>query len=146
MTKQEQKKIRDKYSNEQQDLVNLRSESKLASTIESWGNIDLSQNDFIFVEEPSNLGIYRKKISQGVFFKSSNQDEEKPNFIFFNIGGLSHNEISSMEKLIAEKRFAQNLIIGTDKIITSNEYLEALKNITSNSNNIDASDIELRVK
>ena len=144
MTKQELKKVKEKISNEN-DLVCLRSEPKLVSTVESWGNIELKNDDFPFVDEPKNKGIFRKKISTGVFFNSANQDEEKPNFILFNIGGLSHNEISSMEKLTIDKKFSQNLIIGTDKIITANEYVDAIKNL-SNSSSLDVSDVELRYK
>jgi len=146
MNKQELKKVKDKLANEN-DLVTLRSEPKLVSTVESWGNIELSNNDFSFVDEPKNLGIFRKKVSTGVFFNSASQDEEKPNFILFNIGGLSHNEISSMEKLMIDKRFNQNLIIGTDKIITANEYLEAIQNLSNSSSAaVDVSDVELRYK
>jgi len=144
MTKQELKKVKDKLSLDN-DLVNLRSEPKIVSTVESWGNIDLSSNEFNFVEDPKNLGIFRKKVSTGVFFNSANQDDEKPNFIYFNIGGLSHNEIASMEKLMVDKRFTQNLIIGTDKIITANEYLDSIKNM-SNAASVELSDVELRYK
>ena len=57
----ELKKVKDKLANEN-DLVTLRSEPKLVSTVESWGNIELSNNDFSFVDEPKNLGIFRKKV------------------------------------------------------------------------------------
>lgn len=144
MTKQEAKKVQDKLKLEN-DLVNVRSQPKIVSTVESWGNIELNNSDYCFVEEPKNLGIFRKKVSTGVFFSSSAQNEEKPNFILFNIGGLAHNEISSMEKLIVDKRFTQNLIIGTDKIITAKDYLESIKNI-GNSSAVDVSDVELRYK
>ena len=131
-------------------MQNLRLEPKLVSTLENWGNIELNNSEFSFVEEPKNLGIFRKKVSTGVFFNSANQDEEKPNLIYFNIGGLSHNEISSMEKLVVDKRFTQNLIIGTDKIITPNEYLDGIKNLSNSQNrdkrDADESDVELRFK
>lgn len=144
MTKQELKKVKDKLASDS-DLMTLRSEPKIVSTVEHWGNIDLSSNEFIFVEDPKNLGIFRKKVSTGVFFNSANQDDEKPNFIYFNIGGLSHNEIASMEKLIVDKRFTQNLIIGTDSIITANEYLDSIKNMSSASS-VDLSEVELKYK
>jgi len=126
------------------DLVGLRSNPKLETLVENWSNLDLSTSEYAFIEEPKNLGVYRKKISTGVFFNNANSDEEKPNFILFNIGGLSHNEISAMEKLVQDKKVSQNLIIGTDKIVTANEYVDAIKSLPSQS--LDSTEIELRYK
>lgn len=126
------------------DLVGLRSNPKLETLVENWSNLDLSSTEFPFLEEPKNLGVYRKKISTGVFFSNANNDEEKPNFILFNIGGLSHNEISAIEKLVQDKKVTQNLILGTDKIVTANEYVNAIKSLPSQS--LDSTEVELRYK
>jgi len=126
------------------DLVGLRSNPKLETLVENWSNLELSTSEYPFLEEPKNLGVYRKKISTGVIFKNSNSEEEKPNFILFNIGGLSHNEISAIEKLIQDKKVTQNLILGTDKICTANEFVNAIKNLPSQS--LDSTEIELRYK
>lgn len=112
--------------------------------MESWSNLELATVNYPFVEEPRNLGDYRKKISTGVLFNNANSDEEKPNFILFNIGGLSHNEIASIEKLTSDKKVTQNLILGTDKIITANDYINAIKNLPSQG--LDVTDVDLRYK
>ncbi len=141
-SKQEIKKIKEK--NNEMDLVGLRSNPKLETLVENWSNLDLSSQEYPFIEEPKNLGVYRKKISTGVFFGNANSEEEKPNFILFNIGGLSHNEISAIEKLVQDKKVTQNLIIGTDKIITATEYVNAIKSLPSQS--LDATEVDLRYK
>ena len=141
-SKQEIKKIKEK--NNEMDLVGLRSNPKLETLVENWSNLDLSSQEYPFIEEPKNLGVYRKKISTGVFFGNANNEEEKPNFILFNIGGLSHNEISAIEKLVQDKKVTQNLIIGTDKIITATEYVNAIKSLPSQS--LDATEVDLRYK
>lgn len=127
------------------ELVGLRSSPKLETLVESWSNLDLSSTEYPFIEEPRNLGVYKKKIATGIFLRSNNNtEEEKPNFILFNIGGLSHNEISAVEKLTQEKKVSQNLILGTDKIVTAVEYVNALKNLPAQS--LDQTEIELRYK
>lgn len=142
-SKQEIKKSKEK--NNEMEFVGLRSKPKLESLVENWSNLELSPSEYPFIEEPKNLGVYRKKLATGVFIKSNNNsDEEKPNFILFNIGGLSHNEITVLEKLSQDKKISQNLIIGTDKIITANDYVNAIKNLPVQS--LDQGQIELKYK
>jgi len=127
------------------DLVGLRSNPKLETLVENWSNLDLSSTEYPFIEEPKNLGVYRKKITTGILFNNNNNNnEEKPNFILFNIGGLSHNEISAIEKLTQDKKVTQNLIIGTDMVCTANAYVNAIKNLPGQS--LDYTEIELRYK
>ncbi len=127
------------------ELVGLRSSPKLETLVESWSNLELSSTEYPFIDEPKNLGVYRKKVATGIFIRSNNNaEEEKPNFILFNIGGLSHNEISALEKLIQDKKVSQNLILGSDKIVTASEYVNALKGLPPQS--LDQTEIELRYK
>jgi hypothetical protein len=139
-SKQEIKKIKEK--NNEMDLVGLRSNPKLETLVENWSNLDLSSAEYPFIEEPKNLGVYRKKITTSTFFNNNNDDEEKPNFILFNIGGLSHNEISAIEKLTQDKKVTQNLIIGTDMVCTADAYINAIRNLPRQL--LDSTDIELK--
>ena len=97
--------------------------------IENWSNLELSKKEFPFIEEPFNLGVYSNILEKPLLFNTINNDEEKSNFIFFNVGGLCHNEIASIDKLVNDKKVNQNLILGTDKIIRPQEYVDAIKNL-----------------
>ena len=49
--------------------------------------------------------------------------------IVFNIGGLSHNEIASLEKLQKNNVVNHRIYIGTTCILNASEYINQLKQI-----------------
>ena len=57
--------------------------------------------------------------------------ENKP-LILFNIGGLSYNEISSIERMQKSNNMSSKFYIGTTCIISASEYINQLRNINNN--------------
>ena len=49
--------------------------------------------------------------------------------IIFNIGGLAHNEIASLEKLQNSNVLNHRIYIGSTDIINASEYMKQLRDI-----------------
>ena len=49
--------------------------------------------------------------------------------VIFNIGGLAHNEIASLEKLQKSNVVNHRIYIGTTSIMNASEYINQLKQI-----------------
>ena len=82
------------------------------------------------------------------------EEEELPYLILFVIGGISHNEICALETLYQQRALNHHLIIGSTTIMTANQYVEQLKDLSSpidvtgniepkNFKSVDGSDVEL---
>lgn len=131
----------------------LRSSPKIEGIVESCSKYELSRSDFPFVEEPKNLPNVKVKnyqVSSNLFGGGDGEEDEQPYLIVFVLGGLSHNEICSLERLSSEKRVNHHLVLGSTSIITANQYLEQLKQLSlpseSLEKNLDLTDIELGTK
>jgi len=134
----------------------LRSSPKLEGIVEQCSKYELSRTDFPFVEEPKGLVPVKMKNYQvnNNVFGGDNEEDDEPYLIVFVLGGISHNEICSMEKLKEEKKISHHLVIASTSIMTASSYVDQLKDLTVphdyNGNNlstqqqkIDVTDIEL---
>ena len=78
--------------------------------------------------------------------------------IVFNIGGISHNEIASLNNLVKDGRIGFKLVIGSTGIYNADEYIKDLismndeKKLIGDNNRessvskvIEPKDIELQV-
>lgn len=136
----------------------MRSSPKIEGTVELCSRYELSKSEFPFVEEPKNLpsvGAKRYGINTGIFGGADDEqdDQDNVNLIVFTIGGMSHNEISALERLVLDKRVNHRLIIGSTSIITAKDYIEQLKNLSLPYQNdpnapmrkVDSTDIALEI-
>lgn len=136
----------------------LRSEPKIVSVVESCSKYNLKTSEFIFIGEDltknqgfSHVNIYNKGSNSNFNAKFK---EKSPNLILFALGGLGHNEISALEIAKEEGLIKHNLIIGSDFIMSPQEYVKQIQDLTSNNeaeekeiinNSISIDAIELRV-
>jgi hypothetical protein len=134
----------------------LRSSPKLEGIISSCSKLELNKSEFPFIQEPKNLAAPKKKnyyVNNDVL--GNNVDEEElPYLILFVIGGISHNEICALESLYQQRALNHHLIIGSTSIMTANQYIDQLKDLSSpidvagnidmkNNKGLDVTDIEL---
>jgi hypothetical protein len=124
----------------------LRSSPKLSNIIESCSKNELSRVDFPFIgEEPRNVTILKPKNYGGNMFGNDNHgDDEMPYLISFTLGGLAHNEISTMEKLYQDKKLHHQLILGSTSIITATNYLDALRELPLEVEKKEGKKLELK--
>ena len=90
-------------------IINNEYESKLLLTIKKAFKLSLNEKNFPFI----NHSKEEIKLSSECF-----------PLIIFNIGGISYNEIASVQKLSYNKIF-----FGSTNIINANEYINHLKTI-----------------
>ena len=95
--------------NNDQLIINNEYESKLLLTIKKAFKLSLNEKNFPFI----NHSKEEIKLSSECF-----------PLIIFNIGGISYNEIASVQKLSYNKIF-----FGSTNIINANEYINHLKTI-----------------
>jgi hypothetical protein len=108
----------------------LRVKNKTAEIVQNSANNNLDLNEFPFIEEPSkNLNKNKKKNKINFLINFENNEFTKPFFIYFNIGGLCHNEISNINALEIENKIGYNIIIGSTGIYTSEEYIKEIEDI-----------------
>ena len=123
----------------------LRVKNKTAEIVQNSANNNLDLIEFPFIEEPSkNLNKNKKKNRINILNNYENNEFNKPFFIYFNLGGLSHNEISNLNALEIENKIGYNIIIGSTGIYTSEEYIKEIEEIEllDNFNEIKIEDIE----
>lgn len=96
-------------TNDDKLIINDEYESKLLLTIKKALKFSLNEKNFPFI----NHSKEEIKLSSESF-----------PLIVFNIGGISYNEIASVQKLSYNKLF-----FGSTSIINANEYINHLKNI-----------------
>ena len=97
---------------------------------------ELPKDLFEYLEPPSNLCFENTKIN---IFKENNikkEEENKQNFILYNIGGLSNYEISSIDKANNIAQFNFNLIYGSNNIYNYEEYFDEIKAYLEGNNGI----------
>ena len=58
-------------------------------------------------------------------------DKNLNSILLFNLGGLSYYEISNIYKGIRNNQFNYNIILGSNKLYNSEEYLEEINNFLS---------------
>lgn len=135
----------------------LRSAPKLEGIVESCSKFILSRTEFPFENEPKTIPNHRLKFQNKIqdigFGSNEEEDEDLPYLIVFVLGGIAHNEIAAIEALSRERRVNHHLIIGGTSILTAEEYLKQLQDLSppsdpSSSNfdggkSVDISDIEL---
>ncbi len=114
----------------------------------------LPNNLFQFVENPENLNLFHKKTYETKLLNNDEEDnnfnDDKPNLILFNIGGISRYEICSIEKGNLNGQFNYNIIIGANNIYNSETFLnevedylngnEGIIQISENNNNNEIAD------
>ena len=133
----------------------LRTKPKIASIVEQCAMNSLNQQEFKFLEDPQNIKSFsnenksEKKFAHNKMLgDSSDEDGEIDNLldirtnklsqllIYFNIGGLSLNEISSIYSLNKESKLPYKIVIGTTGIYSAKQYLEELINLANNNENV----------
>lgn len=140
----------------------LRSSPKIENIVEACSAYELNRSEYPFIEEPKNLPRVRAKtnIKSNAFGGDDGEDSSKPYLIVFSLGGIAHNEICALERLTQEnneKRVYHNLVIGSTSIITAEDYIDNLKdmsapkdvtssNFVADPKSLEMTDIELTVK
>jgi hypothetical protein len=131
LNKSDIKKFKNK--SKQLEYTFLRSSPKLEGIINSCSKLELNKNEFPFIQEPKNLTVPKKKnfyVNNEILGNNSEEDEQ-PYLILFVIGGVSHNEICALENLYQQKALNHHLIIGSTSIMTANQYIEQLRDLSS---------------
>ena len=78
--------------------------------------------------------ISKKEKKAKTIFSKDNDDSNNdcPEYIYFNIGGISHNEITAINNLILENKISYNVIIGSTGIYNAEDYLKELQDLNNN--------------
>jgi len=66
----------------------------------------------------------------------------------FVLGGISHNEICSLEKLSFDKKLNHHLVLGSTSIISAKDFIEQLNNLPGPNDNLAGlklSSIEIKI-
>jgi len=123
----------------------LRSEPKLKALVEKCSEGTLNTEEFPFIEEPKNT---KKKnvVSNNRFGGKNNEEdmEEIPNLYAFVIGGIAHNEISSLENSSLDHKLNHKLFIGSTSIITAKDYINELMRLPSPKKELDIKTLDLK--
>lgn len=64
------------------------------------------------------------------------------------LGGISHNEICSLEKLAFDKKLNHHLVLGSTSIISAKEFIDQLNNLPGPNDNLAGlklSSIEIKI-
>ncbi len=132
--------IRDKVSlvevniSKQMSYSSLRSSPNLTVIVEKASNYILDKDKFPFRNwDKGDLPKVEKKFGTKNLFGGNDNNildtNELEPLIIFNIGGLSHNEIASLEKLQKNNVVNHKIYLGTTSIMNASQYLEQLKQI-----------------
>ncbi len=111
-------------------------EAKLATLVEMLANNVLPIAHFDYLQEPKNKGKKKKK-KIGLLEEANREesDEAPKDFLFlFNFGGISHYEVSSIEKV--GKEIGYQVAIGSNDIFNANEYLKLAGSHVSNKGKV----------
>ena len=132
--------IRDKVSlveaniSKQMSFSSLRSAPNISLIVEQASNYILDKEKFPFRNwDKGELPKFEKKFGTRNLFGGndnniSDMNEMEP-LIVFNIGGLSHNEIASLEKLQKNNVVNHRIYLGSTCIMNASEYIDQLKQI-----------------
>ena len=136
----------------------IRAKNKILSIIEECARNKLNEEEFQYTEEPENIkyktrNIKKKKLNkfEEVSLDTENdldnlKDINKGNLsqllIYFNIGGLSINEITSIRNLSKNNELGFKIVLGSTGIYSSNQYLKELIYLVDNQDNDDVLEIE----
>ena len=108
-------------------------ESKLNTIINLCCKNKLNENYFTFMEDKKK--VFQKSKSKLILndenAKYVEYDENSHSILLFNLGGLSYYEISNIYKGIRNNQFNYNIILGSNKLYNSEEYLEEINNFLS---------------
>ena len=123
---------RNKYKyNTQEEIDNKKDkrflcikESKLTTIIDMCSKNELPKDLFEYLEPPSNIEFMKYNIFQENNLKK--EQENNQNLILYNIGGLSHYEIASIEKANFIGQFNFNIIYGSNYIYNYQEYFNEI--------------------
>ena len=149
------------FTYDKNDLKNMkysviRAKNKIVSIIEDCTRNNLNEEEFQFVEEPENIkyrskGIKKKKLNKFEEvaidpdydidnLKDINKGEISQLLIYFNLGGLSINEISLIRNLSKNNELGFKIILGSTGVYSSNQYLKELISMVDNQDNEDIID------
>ena len=112
----------------------LRSSPTIAVLAEQCSRYVLDKEKYPFLNwDKSEMPKIDKKYGTKNIFGGNDNNltdiSELEPLIVFNIGGLSHNEISALEKLQKNNNLNHRIYIGSTCIFNANEYIDQLKNI-----------------
>ena len=110
-------------------FVGLSSNPKFEILVEKASNFELDLNEFPFKNWSKELfpKIQKKGGTKGLFGGKNddlNENEDLGKLLFFNIGGLSRNEITSIQKLEKNNMVNHKIIIGSTQLYTAKEYIK----------------------
>ena len=111
--------------------------------IEKSANCDLDLDDFPFIDDCSYPKRKRSK-SKVIFGKIDDSvlnNNDTPEYIIFNVGGISHNEITGINNLVIENKIPFNVIVGSTGIYNAEDYLNELKELNENFHNNENEDL-----
>jgi hypothetical protein len=132
--------IRDKVSivgdnvSKNMNYSSLRSSPNISVIVEQASNYLLDKDKFPFRNwDKGEMPKFEKKFGTRNLFGGNDNNltdlASMEPLIVFNIGGLSHNEIASLEKLQKNNVINHRIYIGTTCIMNATEYLNQLKQI-----------------
>ena len=118
-------------------FVGLSSNPKFEILIEKASNFELDLNEFPFKNWSKEFfpKIQKKGGTKGLFGGKNddlNENDDLGKLLFFNIGGLSRNEITSIQKLEKNNLINHKIIIGSTQLYTAKEYIKNLRDIQNN--------------
>ena len=135
----------------------IRAKSKILSIIEDCTRNNLNEFEFTYLENPENIKYRSKTIKKKRFnqfeeiskdaindidnLKDINKEDLSQLLIYFNIGGLSINEITSIRNSFKTNELGFKIILGSTGIYSANQYLKELINMVDNEDNEDIIDI-----
>mgnify|MGYP003295279741 CR=1 FL=1 len=111
-------------------------ECKFATLIHMCANFDLPKSHFEYIQEVKAKKKKKSKvINFGILDEETEEDVKKTNnLFFFNLGGISHAEVSSIEKV--GKEIGYQVAIGSNDIFNANEYLKLAGSHVSNKGKV----------
>ena len=132
--------IRDKVAlvgeniSKQMSYSSLRSAPNISVIVEQASNFLLDKDKFPFRNwDKGEMPKFEKKFGTRNLFGGNDNNSgdltEMEPLIIFNIGGLSHNEIASLEKLQKNNVVNHRIYIGSTCVLNANEYINQLKQI-----------------
>lgn len=126
----------------------LRSSPMISVIAEQASNFQLDKEKFPFLNwDKDEMPKFQKKYGTKNLFCGddiSNDMSEMEPMIVFNIGGLSYNEISALEKLQKNNLVNHRIIIGSTCLMNASEYIRQLEIIDkSNENEIGIDCLEI---
>ena len=132
--------IRDKVAlvgeniSKQMSYSSLRSAPNISVIVEQASNFLLDKDKFPFRNwDKGEMPKFEKKFGTRNLFGGNDNNSgdltEMEPLIIFNIGGLSHNEIASLEKLQKNNVVNHRIYIGSTCVLNATEYINQLKQI-----------------